>query len=53
MTWNKENFLKFIEEKWGNFYLGDNGSAKIIEKGTISLGNRKTKAENVWLVENM
>jgi hypothetical protein len=32
--------------------FGDNVSAKILEKGTISLGNKKVKVENVLLVEN-
>ena len=53
MTGNKENFLKFIEEKGGNVYFGDNGSANILGKGMVSLGDKRTKAENVLQVENM
>ena len=53
MTGYKGNFLNFKEEKGGNVYFGDNGSTKIIGKGTVSLGNKKTKEENVFLVENM
>ena len=53
MTLNKENFFNFREEMGGNACFGDIESAKIIGKGMVSLGNRKTKENNVLLVENM
>ena len=53
MTQDKNNFLKFKEDKGGNVYFGDNGSAKICGKGMVIIGNRKPKADNVLLVENM
>jgi hypothetical protein len=37
----------------GRVTFGDNVSAKILGKGTVSLGNNKAKEENVLLVENM
>ena len=53
MTRDKVNFLKFKEERGGNVYFGDNGTTKIIAKGRVTLGNQRTKANNVFLVENM
>ena len=50
MTRDKIKFLKLTKEK-GSVTFGDNVSAKILGKGTITLGNKKNKAENVLLVE--
>ena len=41
-----------IKEK-GNVTYGDGVSAKILERGTFSLGNRKSRAKNTLLVEKL
>ena len=42
-----------MKGKGGNFTLGNDNSTKIREKGTIILGNEKSKAHHSLLVENM
>jgi hypothetical protein len=51
MTGYQIKFLKL--NKKGKVTFGDNMSAKILGKGTVNLGNNKTKAEDVLLVENL
>jgi hypothetical protein len=53
MTGDQRKFLKLKKKGKGKVTFGDNMSAKILGKGTVSLGNNKTKAEDVLLVENL
>lgn len=53
MTRDKGKFLTLKNKDKCKVTFGDNVSAKILGKGTISLGNKKNKAENVLLVENL
>ena len=53
MTRDQSKFLKFNKKAKGKVTFGDNMSAKTLGKGTVSLGNNKTKAEYVLLVENI
>jgi hypothetical protein len=50
MTGDQSRFLVLNREKGGNATFGNDDSAKIIGKGTISLGNEKAKVENVLLI---
>jgi hypothetical protein len=53
MTGDQSKFLKLNEKGKGKVTFGDNMSAKILGKGNVRLGNNKTKAEDVLLVENI
>jgi hypothetical protein len=53
MTGDKDKFLTLRKERDGSVFFGNNDSTKIIGKGTIRIGNKNTKAENVLLVEDM
>jgi hypothetical protein len=53
MTEDQSKFLKLNKKGKGKVTFGDNMSAKILGKGIVSLGNNKTKAEDVLLVENI
>ena len=53
MTRDQNKFLSLKKEKKGNVTFGDDVCAKILGKGTMSLGNDKIKAKNVLLVENL
>jgi hypothetical protein len=53
MTGNQSKFLKLNEKGEGKVTFGDNMSAKIMGKGTVRLGNNKTKEEDLLLVENL
>ena len=53
MTRDKNKFLNLMKGRGGNFTLGDDNSTKIRGKGTIILGNEKSKEHNSLLVENM
>jgi hypothetical protein len=53
MTGDQDKFLSLKKKEKGSVTFGDNVSAKILGKGTISLGNNKAKEENVLLVENL
>jgi hypothetical protein len=53
MTGDQSKFLKLNKKGKGKVTFGDNMSAKILRKGTVSLGNNKTKEEDVLLVENI
>jgi hypothetical protein len=53
MTGDRDRFLKLIKERDGSVSFGNDDSTKIIRKGTVRIGNKNTKAENVLLVEDM
>jgi hypothetical protein len=53
MTGDRDRFLTLRKERDGSVSFGNNDSAKIIRKGTVKIGNKNTKAENVLLVEDM
>ena len=53
MSGYKRKFLKLTKKEKGKVTFGDNMSANILGKGTVSLGNNKDKAYNVILVENV
>jgi hypothetical protein len=53
MRGNEGKFITLTKKDKGKVTFGDNVSAKILGKGTISLGNKKNKEENVLLVENL
>jgi len=52
MTGDQKNFISISIEKDGNVTFGDNGSAKIVRKGIVSLINGNLgKAQNSLYVE--
>jgi hypothetical protein len=53
MTGDEDTFLTLIKEIDGSLSFGNDDSTKIIGRGTIIIGNKDTKAENVLLVEDM
>jgi hypothetical protein len=53
MARDQSKFLKLNKKGKGKVTFGDNMSAKIMGKGIVSLGNNKTKAEDVLLIENL
>jgi hypothetical protein len=53
MTCDKDKFLTLRKERDGSVSFGNDDSTKVIGKGTIIIGNKNTKEENVLLVENM
>jgi hypothetical protein len=53
MNGDQIKFLKLTKKEKGKVTLGDNVSTKILGKGIVSLGNKRTKLENVLLVENI
>jgi hypothetical protein len=53
MIGDQDKVLSLKRKEKGRVNFGDYVSAKILGKGTTSLGNNKAKAENVLLVENM
>jgi hypothetical protein len=53
MTGDKDMFLTLKKERDGSVSFGNDDSTKIIGRGTIRLGNKNSKAENVLLVEDM
>jgi hypothetical protein len=53
MREDQSKFLTLKEEKGGNVTFGDNGSTRIVGKGTISLDNGKTKTPNALYVEGL
>jgi hypothetical protein len=53
MTGDRENFLTLRKERDGSVSFGNDDSSKIIGKGTIQIGNKNEKAENVLLIEYM
>jgi hypothetical protein len=53
MTGDQNIFLTLKKTKGGNVMFGNDNSTKIIGKGTISLGSKKAKEEDVLLIEDM
>jgi hypothetical protein len=53
MTGDKDKFLTLKKERDGSISFGNDNSAKIIGRGTIKIGNKEAKEENVLLVEDM
>jgi hypothetical protein len=53
MTGDRDRFLTLRKERDGSVSFGNDDSAKIIGKGTVRIGNKNTKEENVLLVEDM
>jgi hypothetical protein len=53
MTDDRDKFLTLRKERDGSLSFRNDDSTKIIGKGTIRIGNKNEKAENVLLVEDM
>jgi hypothetical protein len=53
MTGDRDMFLTLQKERDGSVSFGNDDSSKIIGKGTVRIGNKNTKAENVLLLEDM
>jgi hypothetical protein len=49
----KKKNLTLKKERNGSVSFGNDNSSKIIEEGTIRIGNKNEKAQNVLLVEDM
>jgi hypothetical protein len=50
---DKDKFLTLRNERDGLVSFGNDDSTIIIRRGTIRIGNKDTKADNVLLVEDM
>jgi hypothetical protein len=53
MIGDKNKFITLKKERDGSVSFGNDNSTRIIGKGTINLGSKDAKEENVLLVENM
>lgn len=53
MTGDKSKFIDLNKNKSGTVVFGNDNRENIIGKGTVNLGTKKGKAENVFLVEDM
>jgi hypothetical protein len=53
MTGDGYMFLTLRKERYGSVSFGNDDLARIIGKGTVKIGNKNTKEENVLLVEDM
>jgi hypothetical protein len=53
MIGDRDRLLTLIKERDGSVSFGNDDLAKIIGKGTVIIGNKNTKEENVLLVEDM
>jgi hypothetical protein len=53
MTGDEDRLLTLRNERDGPVSFGNDDSDIIIGRGTIRIGNKDTKAENVLLVEDM
>jgi hypothetical protein len=53
MIGDRDKFLTLIKERDGSVSFGNDDSTKIIGKGTVRIGNKNTKENNVLLVEDM
>jgi hypothetical protein len=53
MKGDRDMFITLRKERYGSISFRNDDSTKIIGKGTIRIGNKNTKAENVLLVEDM
>ena len=52
MTSNKSAFVN-IEKDKGSVSFGNNNSTKVLGKGTVNLGSKKSLVENVLVVNNV
>ena len=52
MTGDKTMFISLMRNYW-SVTFGDNGTSKMIGKGTLSLENGATKVENVLCVKDL
>ena len=50
---DQNKFIHLKKKEGGNVTFGDNVCTKIVEKGTVCLGNEKAKDENVLVVEDL
>jgi transposase InsO family protein len=53
MTGDRDKFITLQKERNGSVSFRNDNSAKIIGEGTIQIGNKNKKAQNVLLVEDM
>jgi hypothetical protein len=53
MTGDRDKFLTLRKERNGSVSFGNDNSTKIIREGTVRIGNKNEKAQNVLLVEDM
>ena len=53
MTGDRDKFLTLRKERDGSVSFRNDDSTKIIRKGTVQIGNKNEKEENVLLVEDM
>jgi hypothetical protein len=53
MTCDIDKFITLRKERDGSISFRNDGSTKIIGKGTVRIGNKNTKTGNVLLVEDM
>jgi hypothetical protein len=53
MTGDRDKFLTLRKERNGPVSFGNDNSTKIIGEGTVRIGNKNKKAQNVLLVEDM
>jgi hypothetical protein len=53
MTGDNNRFLTLKKEDNGLVLFGNDKSSRIIRRGTIKLGSKDSKSENVLLVEDM
>jgi hypothetical protein len=53
MTSDRDRFLTLRKERDGSGPFRNDDSSKIIGKGTVRIGNKNTKEENVLLVKDM
>ena len=53
MIAEKDKFLTLRKEKNESVSFGNDNSSKIIEEGTVRIGNKNEKAQNVLLIEDM
>jgi hypothetical protein len=49
----KKKFLHYEKKKNGSVSFGNDNSSKIIGEGTVRIGNKNEKTQNVLLVEDM
>jgi hypothetical protein len=50
MIGDRGKFITLQKERDGSVSFGNDDSTKIIGKGTVRIGNKNTKVENVLLV---
>jgi hypothetical protein len=53
MTGDRDKFLTLRKERDVSVSFGNDDPTKMIGKGTVRIGNKNTKEENVMLVEDM